>query len=217
MSEDQTVVVFDFDGTIADSLMASLAVMYEVTHRTPLPKEDISRLRGMSAYRIMHELHVPMWRALFLLRKARSNFSLYIDEVALVTGMDEIIHSLSNQHKLFILSSNNEANVRLFLKKVGLETCFAQIYGGARPWNKGRALRRLARAEGFDVRQAWYVGDGVWDVRAAHAVGMRVVAVGWGFSNIHVLKSSQPDKLVITPEELLRCFANHDELNDERK
>lgn len=217
MRVKQEVVIFDFDGTVADSLMASLAVLYEVTHGAPLPKEDISRLRGMTIIRVLHELKVPLWRAVFLLRRARARFLYHMDQVALVPGMDNIVRSLAEQHKLFILSSNNEANVRLFLKRVGLETCFAQIYGNAKPWQKKRALRKLLRVEHLIPRDAWYVGDQIWDIRAAHAVSMRAVAVTWGFSNLRVLKSSRPDALVFTPDELLRCFTNNSEVSDGQK
>ena len=209
MDEEQAVVIFDFDGTIADSLQASLAVFYEVTHRTPLPREDVSRLRGLTAVRLLHELNIPVWRALFLARKARLKFATHVDEIDLIPGMDVAIRTLAKRYKLFVLTSNNEANVRRFLRRFELEAYFAAVYGGAKPWRKEKVLRRLMRHEGIDAPAAWYVGDGAWDVRAAHAAGLKAVAVTWGFSNLHVLKKSAPEALVFTADELIRCFSNN--------
>ena len=61
------------------------------------------------------------------------------------------------------------------------------------------ALRRL----GAQARDAAYVGDSPFDIRAAKAAGVLAVAVGWG--GIHPderLLREEPDALVHTPEEL---------------
>jgi phosphoglycolate phosphatase-like HAD superfamily hydrolase len=47
-----------------------------------------------------------------------------------------------------------------------------------------------------------YVGDEIRDVHAAQAAGVPVVAVTWGYNNVHVLTESKPDKIVFDPSEI---------------
>ncbi len=49
---------------------------------------------------------------------------------------------------------------------------------------------------------AWYVGDSVQDVRTAHAAGVKVAAVAWGFQDADRLAAETPTALVNTAEEL---------------
>lgn len=207
MEHERSPIVFDFDGTLADSLAVSLAILYELTHRQPLPKEDMSQLRGMGAIRLLHQLRVPLWRSLFLAARARKQMDTYMKKMELVPGMEKAVHALARQHKLFILTSNNVTNVQAFLEHYGLTEHFADIVGMARPWRKERALQQLAAAHGLHAADVWYVGDRAWDVRAAHRAGMKAAAVTWGFSNVHVLKDSRPDALVFMPDELIELFS----------
>ncbi len=60
------------------------------------------------------------------------------------------------------------------------------------------ALERM----GTDPREAAYVGDAPWDVRAARAAGCAAVAVTWGAATEEILRAEHPDALVGTPSEL---------------
>lgn len=83
---------------------------------------------------------------------------------------------------------------------------FLQIYGGVGVFGKGPALRQLLRDQNFDVTQAVYVGDELRDVEAAKSIGMRVVAVSWGFASRQNLEAAKPTGLADNPEELMRIL-----------
>jgi phosphoglycolate phosphatase len=197
------VIIFDLDGTIADSIPTMLNIIHELLHRGQY-KEDISRLRGKSSLQVLRELKVPLWRAYFLIAKARKRITRYIDTIPIVPGMDDAVRKLAGEYVLYIVSANSAANVQAFLQRFGLEKSFAYIYGGVAPWRKRHALRWLARVYGFSPERSWYVGDEDLDVKAAHQAGMRAVAVSWGFSNIHILKTQRPEILVFDSGELIR-------------
>jgi phosphoglycolate phosphatase len=205
-----SAIIFDFDGTIADSFLIALSITYELVHREPLPDEDISRLRSMSLIQVLRELRIPPWRVPFLLRRIRRRMSGRMDEIMIIPGIGEIIKALSEEHKLFILSSNSAANVRVFLQRFGIEGCFSGIYGNVSPLRKASKLLKLVRENSLSIRDAWYVGDEARDIKAAHLACLKSAAVTWGYSNIHALKSHQPDKLVFSPDELMRCFVNNE-------
>ena len=59
------LVIFDFDGTLADSLpwfRASFDDMVARFNLSPVPAEEMEGLRGMSASEIMARLNVSMWQ-----------------------------------------------------------------------------------------------------------------------------------------------------------
>lgn len=206
-AKDAPAIIFDFDGTLADSLYATLSTLYQLIHRQALPMEDISRLRGMTMIQVLHQLKVPLWRALFLKEKVHAAMRDRMDGIALIPGIDELVRQLAETHQLFVASSNDAANVQIFLQRFNIKSYFVGVYGDANPLFKARLLRRIVRDNQLDPRRTWYVGDQAWDITAAHRAGMRAAAVAWGFSNLHVLKGRKPDVLAFGPDELKRAFA----------
>ncbi len=199
-------LIFDFDGTLADSFELSLKLFYELTHRRPLPAEDISRLRGLDIVPLLRELHIPMWQIPLLLWRVRRRFGTVLEKVDLFPGMQEAIRLLAQRHRLYVLSSNSADNVRGVLMRIGIDGYFAGIYGAARPLHKERGLRNILRRSGVKPQDAWYIGDEARDVDAAHRIGLRAVAVSWGYNNIAVLGQHHPEVLVFSPEELITRF-----------
>lgn len=205
-SDSRSALIFDFDGTLVDSLMVSLDTLHQIVHHQPLPIEDVSRLRGMTLAQVLRQLRVSPWHALFLRGRAYKAMAARLNEVELVPDMGAVLRELALSHKLYILSSNSAANIRSALERFKLDAYIVAIHGSANPLNKVSALRQLMNAQHIDPASSWYVGDQAGDVHAAHRAGLRAVAVSWGFSNLHVLEAARPDLLVFTPEELLQHF-----------
>lgn len=199
------VIIFDFDGTIADSFWVMLQILHELIGR-PFVKEDVSRLRGMRSRQILRVLKIPMWRAVFLAARARQLMSQHLEEITLIPGIDEALRTLAKTHTLYILSANSVVNARHFLERNHIADVFTGMYGDVQPWLKGRALRNIARARKLVPSETWYVGDGYLDIKAAHHAHMKAMAVAWGYSNIHVLESCHPEALVFSCDELVTQF-----------
>lgn len=198
-------IIFDFDGTIADSFPAALHIVHELFGQR-LSRDDISRLRGMSIRQVMRELRVPLWHAPFLAAKIRRRMIAQMDQIPIIPGLDATVRRLASRYALFVLSSNSAANVRTFLRRYEIDPLFKAVYGGVLPWNKARALRRLLRTHSIAPADARYIGDADLDIIAARHAGVRAVAVAWGYSNIHILEQHHPDALVFTTEELEDYF-----------
>lgn len=119
-------------------------------------------------------------------------------------GMPELIGKLHNEgHELFILSTNSVRNLKRFLHHHKIHKHFLEIYGGVGPFSKAPALRQLLREQSIETSQAVYVGDELRDVESAKAIGMRAVAVTWGFASRKNLKAAKPEALADTPAQLM--------------
>jgi phosphoglycolate phosphatase-like HAD superfamily hydrolase len=201
-------IIFDFDGTLADSFSVMLQILHTLIRRK-LVKEDISRLRGMRSRDVLRELHISPWRALFLSAKVRHLMSDRMNEIPLIPGIDQALRVLAHSYPLYILSANSVANAREFLTRNHIADVFSGVYGGVQPWMKRGALKKILKERKLNVGDVWYVGDGYLDVKAAHRAGMKAVAVAWGYSNIHVLESCHPEALVFSSEELVEHFVRN--------
>ena len=83
-------VIFDFDGTIADSFAAVMDIAYRVTKNEQLA--DIKHLEEMRAKHMslreaIKLLDIPRWRGLWLLKKGRNIMAKDINRVPLFAGM----------------------------------------------------------------------------------------------------------------------------------
>ncbi len=200
------VVIFDFDGTLANSLWIGMEVMNQLSpefgHRTVTP-EDIPRLRDMGARRIMKTLGIKKLTLPKLLKRARKEVGRRIDEIQPFDGVLEVLEDLKNaQLELGVLTSNHEKNVHTFCKNHGYTHLFEFVTGKSSVWGKKKDIARLLEERGLEPRDCVYVGDERRDIEACKSNDVTMVAVGWGFNSERALLELEPDHYVRDPQEL---------------
>jgi phosphoglycolate phosphatase len=201
-------IIFDFDGTIADSFdYVAEFLAKEAGH--DLDKQQLEALRGQSMPAMARQLGFRWWRLPRLFLRGRHNMNKVISQLQPIKGMPEVIkHLHAEGHELFIVTSNTVKNVHKFLHRRDLQTYFVEVYGGISLFGKAPALRHLLREHYFDIENAIYIGDETRDIEAAQFLNLRVVAVSWGFAKLKNLKSKQPNAIVDSPAELLSFLEN---------
>lgn len=203
-------IIFDFDGTIADTFPVIVRIFYQLTKRTdPFTYDEEERLRSLSLLSVAAKLRIPLWRVPFLLVRGRRIMRQHMRQIEPVKGVPKAIKALHERgYNLMVISSNSTENIREFLRLHEIdEQIFSNIYGGIGLWSKGRFLRRLARRSAFDVHHTWYVGDETRDVVAAKAAGIKSAAVVWGYNSVAALEEQQPDAIVLEPQDLLAIIS----------
>lgn len=200
-------IIFDFDGTIADTLDYFIDFIAKEAKLEPLTQKERDALSGLSLVGISRRLGHPWWRMPFLYLKGRRIMEPYIKDMEPFRGMPQLIKKLHAEgHELFIISSNSVRNMRTFLRKQHLRTSFLQIYGGIVVFGKAPAIRQLLKEQNLEISDSVYVGDELRDVQAAQSIGMRAIAVTWGFASKQNLKEANPTAIADTPEELMRIL-----------
>jgi phosphoglycolate phosphatase-like HAD superfamily hydrolase len=177
-------IIFDFDGTIADSFDVIVDIFEHITKRPEkLTEEQMLELRGYPLEIVAERLHIRWWRIPFLLARGRRMMARRMHEIPVFEGMGKVIEELHAEgHELFVVSSNSKRNVRKFLKAHHMYNHFVDIRGNAGLLGKSR------------------------DVVSAKAIGMPVVAVSWGFASTDFLKSLHPTALAYEPQEIVRIL-----------
>lgn len=201
-----THILFDFDGTLVDSLDVAFTAFGQVGPElgcAPLSRERLERLRGMHALEVVHALGVPMYRLPQLATRMRRAMRDDLMETAPVHGIGEVLETLLQRgHRLGVLSSNARGSVREYVHRHRLPGLDA-VVGGTGLFGKAAALRRQARRRDIDPERLVYVGDELRDLEAARDAGVRFAAVAWGFTLLESLAAGGPDFQCRHPRDLL--------------
>ena len=201
-------IIFDFDGTIADSFEVIVDIFEHITKRKEkLTEEQMTELRGYPLQVVAERLNVPWWRIPFLLVRGRRMMARRMKEVPIFDGISKVIEELHAEgHELFIVSSNSGRNVRKFLKQHHLYKYFVEVRGNAGLLGKSRAIKRAAWANSLKVHDCVYIGDETRDVLACKVINMRIIAVSWGFANKDFLESLHPTAMAHQPQDIIRIL-----------
>lgn len=198
-------IIFDFDGTIANSMPLVVDIARMLLPNVDLSDERIEHVRNVPPKQAIKEAHVPYVKIPGLLVKGKRLLSKRLDEIQIAKNLDKVIKQLHEEgYKLYVVSSNSETNIRLFLDKYNIKHYFTAIYGNVGLFSKSQTLRKVIRWQKLQPKECLYVGDEARDIEAAKKVHIHIAAVTWGFSGKKILKSYKPDFLVSDPAELLK-------------
>lgn len=201
-------VIFDFDGTIADSL-PGIVNLYESVRkkRHKHTTADIEKMRNLSMYQIALAMDIPKWKILVLALRGRRLFRKHMRTIRVYPGMAELIAELKSKGlTLFVVSANSEANVTKYLIKHGLIDYFDEVYGGASFLGKSKTMRKAVTENQLAKEDVWCVGDERVDIYSARKAGLKIVSVSWGYSSRDGLQALNPDAVVDTMPQLKKVL-----------
>lgn len=203
------LILFDFDGTIAESMNAVKNILDQLSSKYKYKKieeKDINRLRNKGAREIMKILKVPLWKVPFIAKEVKSALSKEIERVPIVKGIKEVISTLKKRgFQIGILTSNSESNVTKFLNKNKVKD-IDFIRSDVHIFGKARSISKVLKEKKIPKDQVVYIGDEVRDIEAAQKIGIKIIAVGWGYNTEKALRESKPDYLVTTPKEIVKIL-----------
>jgi len=204
------LVIFDFDGTLADTFPWFLSIMNIVADRygfRRVEEHEIDRLRSTDAQQIIRQLGIPKWKLPLIARHMRMLATQNIDGVRLFDGVDQMLRRLSEAGvSVAIVSSNSEQNVRRALGPE-MAALISQFSCGASMFGKAPRFRRVVRESQLERRDVLCVGDEIRDHDAARRAGLAFGAVAWGFTKADTLNALMPDEMFSTPEEIVTRLA----------
>ncbi|MBH8553291.1 HAD-IA family hydrolase [Nostocaceae cyanobacterium CENA357] len=208
----QKVIIFDFDGTIADTVDAlvsianRLAVEFDYVQITP---QELALLRNLTSREIIKYSGISLFKIPFLLKKVKGELKNKIQEFKPIPGIQEALIDLQNHgYKLGIITSNSKENVTAFLNNNELDNLFDFIYSGVTIFGKTTIINNVLRQKQLKPQAVIYVGDETRDIEASKKANIKVIAVTWGFNSQKVLAQQNPDFLIHQPNELLEVIKN---------
>jgi len=198
-------MIFDFDGTIADTFQSAVGVLNQLADEfgyRQATQEEMAELTSLGLRELIDRVGLSWHRVPALAMRVRQEMSRQMHLIAPCPGVVEALATLRTRGVgIGILTSNNRENVEKFLATQP-SLHFDFISAGSGLFGKERRLKRLLATQRLALHETCYVGDEVRDIEAARSLGMRAVAVTWGFSSAQLLAASSPDHLIADPSEL---------------
>ncbi|MFN5514136.1 MAG: HAD hydrolase-like protein [Cyanobacteriota bacterium] len=200
-------ILFDFDGTIADTQDAFLTIVNRLAPEFGYPSVDqgqLAYLKTLSSGEVIRYARISPLKIPFILKRLKKELGKTITELQPYPGVASMLTALKSQgYFLGIVTSNSQENVLAFLAKNELDGLFDVIHSGTTLFGKNRIINRLLRERRLPAETVIYVGDETRDVVAAQRSHITMVAVGWGFNSPGILMEYHPDYLIYDPQELL--------------
>jgi phosphoglycolate phosphatase len=201
------LVIFDFDGTLADSFPWLTSVVNEVADRykfKPLDLAAIEQLRGVDAASAIAQTGVPAWKVPLIGNHVRKMMARDIHTIPLFDGVEAMLQDLAGAGiQLGILSSNSLPNIQRVLGPrnaalVSYYECGASIFG------KQAKLRKLLKRSGVAPAEVLCVGDEIRDIVAARGEQVPFGAVTWGYSRAEALQAHNPAEVFWSVEDMTK-------------
>ena len=207
---DYSAVVFDFDGTLADSYAAIASSVNHVRAQRGLPAMSIDEVKshvGRGAdYLLIHT--IPGGNLADDMACYRTHHPTVMTTLTqFLPGAADLLKALHRRRKKIGLCSNKP---RLFsqelLAYLEVSALFDVVLGPEdvplpkpAPDMLQLAIKRLA----LPKEQVLYVGDMLVDIQTARSAGVRVWAVATGSEERSVLVDAKPDRLLTGLPEML--------------
>ena len=204
------ILMFDFDGTIANTFDLAISITNRLAAQfnyKSIEPDELKNIRNMPIHEIIRHLHIPLVKLPFILAKGRLEMQSNSNSVEPISGLGKTLEQLySMGARSGILTSNSLKFVNNFLDKNNLQF-FDYFPEYSSIWGKAKRLRSFMKNHTLNHDEIVFIGDETRDIEAAKRLGIRSVAVTWGYNSAMALKACKPDFLINAPYELLQIYS----------
>lgn len=211
MIPDCKAVLFDFDGTLADSsegIFKSLIYAFQCDGKPAPDEATLRKFIGPPIYDSFKNLFgYTDGKIDFMIEKYRERYrKTGYSETRIYDGIPELLCALREKGiKIATASSKPTVFIKQILVEHGLYGCFDYV-GGTQFDNissdKSAILQAAMDALGVSAQETVMVGDRLFDIRGAKGVGVPCIAVLYGFGSRAEFEEYGAEYIAQTPAEV---------------
>ncbi len=204
------LIIFDFDGTLADSTAWAIRAVRPLAERfkfKAVTEDEIAMLRGRGSREIIAYLGLPLWKVPLVAAHGKKMMAAEAHAIPLFSGTGNLLRGLSEAGlRLAIVSSNSEATIRSIL---GPDlACLIDHYGcGAAIFGKAAKFKAVVKAARIAKDRVLCIGDETRDIEAAREAGLACGAVDWGYATRRALADQCPTMMFSAMDEIISRVA----------
>lgn len=218
--QKRPILVFDLDGTLAETAGDLIATLNAILGREglpPLPLAEGRKLIGSGARALIERGFAEAGRGLEpeQLQRLFGDFLVHYeahiaDETRLFPGVEAALDRFAAAgYALAVCTNKFERSSHLLLNALGVAQRFQAICGQdtfaiAKP--DPRIFNETVARAGGDPAHATMIGDSATDIRTARAAGAPVVAVDFGYTD-EPIESFGPDRVISHFDQLWDAVA----------
>lgn len=204
------LVLFDFDGVIADSF----AVAFSVAQRLCARFSEVS-------YRETFAHNVHDWHEKEITNTVHGPecnhdmdwFSEYVplfeEKVRLFAGIAPIVEQLSKEYTLIVISSTITSPIQGFLEKNHLGRYFSDVMGADLHTKKTEKIKMVFEKYDTSADRCVFVTDSLGDLNEASEMSVGSIGTTWGWHSRETLLRGNPFRIVDTPAEITPAISDY--------
>ena len=210
-------VIFDLDGTIADTIgdiTNALNLMRQSYNLGKTNKDEVLKHINFGAINVIAGVLPENFRDEKTLKEALVRYSQFYSENIVETtyayqGIREIFQILYDDgYKICVLSNKQDKLTKAIVKTLFPEKYFVEILGASEQFpHKPNPASSLYLAEKMQLPcgEIIFAGDSNIDIETAKNAGMFAVGVSWGYRSREILEQAGAMLILDKPEDLI-CF-----------
>lgn len=202
-------VIFDFDGTLANTENVIFRVYNEIAKKygyKEITHDYIDELKHQPIHNIIKDLGVPYLKVFSLIKKGQKLMKEYHK------SMDPYEEDLKETLKILksklsymgIISSNSKKNINTFLKNEKIDTMDFIISSPL--FSKEIKINKLKKKLKLKDEDILYVGDEVRDIVSAKKANIDIASVTYGYNTKEYLSSEHPTYFIDDLKELFNII-----------
>ncbi|MFJ8458442.1 MULTISPECIES: HAD hydrolase-like protein [Lysinibacillus] len=202
-------IIFDFDGTLADSTAVLASAWNTIAQKYKfkgIELKEIESLKKLSIAERSKLFDFPMYKLPMILPQFYRLYRQSLNDVHLYNGMKDVLMEIDKRgYKILIISSNSQENILEFLNMNGIH-CVSNVLCSNRIFGKDKVIKKFLKDSNITPSEVIYIGDEQRDIVACKKVGVPIIWVGWGYDAIEVVQQEEPEYKVATPQEILNII-----------
>lgn len=208
-------IIFDFDGTLADSAEVALkvyndmAVEYKYKKLTMDEYRKLSKLPINDRFKAIGVPYYKPWIILKLIKEAKERYGKLLNSINLFDNIEEVLKELyNNGYTISIISTNSKENIVNFLKEKGLDFV-NEVYSSKGLYGKVDVLKKYIKKHEVEKNEVLYVADELRDLKVCKKLKIDILSVSWGFDSYELLKDYNPTYLVSKVFDMLEVIGKN--------
>ncbi len=197
--------IFDFDGVVVASLDTYEGTVKQCLEKIGQPivrnRQDFLELFEDNFYESLVKKGVNLEAFM----ACSGDILAQVDYGAIEPYADllPVLQSLQRENILVIVSSSDSQDIRQIMTRYHLTDYFRDVFGSDVHLSKREKILQALAKHRVPKENTFYVGDTTGDIKEGKAVGVRTIAVTWGWHTREQLLALAPDYLIDSPEQLL--------------
>ncbi len=192
-------IIFDFDGVIHDTFELAYKINVELfgTDLTKDKYRDFFNGNIFESTKVNKEDNNKFFE---LQHKAFEYLEIDKD-------IKQHLEKLAEQYILFIVSSNQEEVLKTYFQNNNFTHIFKEVLGAETHQSKIEKFKYLFQKYELKPEDCVFVTDTLGDILEGNKVGLRTIAVDFGFHERKRLEKGNPFKIVSSFDEILEVIS----------
>lgn len=201
------VVIFDLDGTLADTVPIIVRAFQATFDDFGLPARTQYEIRAhfgptedgviRAMFGSVADAAIPVFYEIY-----QEMLSGTIESFRGIRGLIEEL--AANAYRLAVVTGKSDRGAAITLEALGFEGVFGTVRGGSDLGIvKAAVIGDLVDKWNISPERAVYIGDDPLDVAEARKAGVGALAAGWASTvDLPAIRAAEPDELFLSVDEL---------------